>query len=111
MLTSASRCLTSSYPSLSLYHDTKLQLRPKNQPHLNILKRTCFHPGVSGTVITDITLHQHLIVNRNGERLSWSSTRQKGDRDRHDEGREVSFIKIGSIQVLVLPGHGSLHLA
>ena len=109
MLTSASRCLTSSYPSLSLYHDTKLQLRPKNQPHLNILKRTCFHPGVSGTGITVITLHQHLIVNRNGARLSWSSTGQKGDRDRHDEGREVSLMN--SIQMLVLPGHGSLHLA
>ena len=50
-LTAASRCLTSTHPCL--YHDTrsqnKLQLKPKNQP-LNILKRTCFHPGVSGMV-------------------------------------------------------------
>ena len=66
----------------------KLQLRPKNQPHLNVLKRTCFHPGVSGISITDIFLHPHLNVNviRNGERLCWSSTSQTGDRDGHDEG-------------------------
>ena len=68
----------------------KLQLRPKNQPHLNVLKRTCFHPGVSGISITDIFLHPHLHLNvnfiRNGERLCWSSTSQTGDRDGHDEG-------------------------
>lgn len=59
-LTSASRCLTSSHPCL--YHDTrsqnKLQLRPKNQPHLNVLKRTCFHPGVSGMARDSVGLPQ-----------------------------------------------------
>ena len=61
--------------------DQRFNLSISSREHVSILVYQ-----VLAYIILKINNGKHTHVNRIGQRLCWSSTREKGDRDGHDEG-------------------------